>query len=280
VDPVQPVLALDLFPAERAALVDLLSALSEEDWAAPTVCESWSVKDIALHLLADDLGRLSRGRDGFAGAAFAPEGKASYEAELLAFINEMNETWVLAARRFSPRLVVDLLRWSGEETQRYFLSLDLFATGEPVSWAGPEPAPVWLDVAREYTERWLHQQQMRDAVARPGLKEPRFFSPVLDTFVRALPHTFRDVLAPQGTQVALSITGDAGGDWTLVRDGGRWSLFRGAGRGAAAVGVLDQETAWRLFTKGVAKEAAAAKAELRGDRSLARHVLDTVSIIA
>jgi hypothetical protein len=59
-----------------------------------------------------------------------------------------------------------------------------------VSWVGPDPVPNWLDVAREYTERWTHQQQARDAVGMPGLREPTFMAPVLATFVHALPQAF------------------------------------------------------------------------------------------
>ncbi len=274
-----PVIVVDLFPAEREALLDLLLQLREEEWAASTVCTGWSVKDLAAHLLGDDIGRLSRGRDSFVGAAFVPGGKRDFKAELLDYINEANEGWVRATRRISPRLLCDLLRLTGEETRRYFESLDLYETGEPVSWAGPDPAPVWLDVAREYTERWHHQQQIRDAVCRPGLKEPRFFAPVLDTFVRALPDTFRDVEAATGTQVALIVSGEAGGDWSLVREE-RWVLYQGSDSASAATVTLDQETAWRLFTKGIGKDEAAEKATLTGDRSLAMRALDTVSIIA
>ena len=275
-----PVLVLDLFPEERAALLELLSSLTEEQWGRPTACPGWSAKDIALHLLGDDIGRLSRGRDAFAPAAFAPTGRGDFEAELLAFINRQNERWVEATRRLSPRLLIDLLRWSGEETQRYFESLDQFALGEPVSWAGQEPAPVWLDVAREYTERWLHQQQIRDAVERHGLKEPRLFAPVLDTFVRALPHTFRDVAAPAGTHVRLGITGDAGGEWSLVRGEAGWRLYAHADGEPQATAVLDQETAWRLLTKGISRDGALAAATISGERALGLKVLDTVSIIA
>ncbi len=52
---------------------------------------------------------------------------------------------------------------TGEQTNAYFQRVDPFAMGGPVSWAGPEPAPVWLDVAREFTERWHHQQHIRAA---------------------------------------------------------------------------------------------------------------------
>jgi Mycothiol maleylpyruvate isomerase N-terminal domain len=40
-----------LFSPERASLLELLSALSAEQWQAPTVCPGWSVKDVALYLL-------------------------------------------------------------------------------------------------------------------------------------------------------------------------------------------------------------------------------------
>ena len=278
--PLDPVLVLHLFPEERSALLDLLSHLTDDEWDRPTVCPGWSVKDVALHLLGDDVGRLSRGRDAFSGAAFVPKGHADFEAHLLAFINRMNELWAQAARRISPRLLCDLLRFTGDETQRYFQSLDLFAIGEPVSWAGPGPALVWLDVAREYTERWLHQQQIRDALGTPALKEPRFFATVLATFVRALPHTFRDVPTHDGTHVKLIISGDAGGKWSLLRREGRWALYRDVSANPHAAAVIDADTAWRLFTKGVTKADALARASIRGDRALAEKLFDTVSIIA
>src|SRR5262249_24295032 len=51
-----------LLQAERAALLTLLGELDPTAWAKPTVCPDWSVKDVALHILDDDLGWLSRGR--------------------------------------------------------------------------------------------------------------------------------------------------------------------------------------------------------------------------
>ena len=116
-NPLEPVLTLHLFPEERTLLLDLLASLGPKQWDAPTVCAGWSVKDIAAHLLADDLGKLARGRDSHAAAAFAPSSPDDVEAQLLDFINRQNEAWVAAARRLSPRLLIDLLRWSGEETQ-------------------------------------------------------------------------------------------------------------------------------------------------------------------
>src|SRR6266851_1908008 len=49
---------------ERQDLLVLLDDLSDSDWIAATDSGHWRVKDVALHLLDDDLGWLSRGRDG------------------------------------------------------------------------------------------------------------------------------------------------------------------------------------------------------------------------
>jgi uncharacterized protein (TIGR03083 family) len=279
--PCGPVHVLDLFPPDREALLALLAELDDEAWARPTVCEGWTAKDVALHLLGDDIGLLSRRRDAFQDMSLARgAGDLSVWENLVAYLNRWNEAWVGAARRISPPLLIDLLRFAGEQTQRYFESLDLEETGPPVSWAGPQPAPVWLDVAREYTERWLHQQQIRDAVERPGQTEPRFLSPVLDTFVRALPHTFHDVLAPEDTHVRLTVSGEAGGVWSLVRHEAHWALYHDVEMEPVASVNLDQDVAWRLFTRGLTREEALATAVLDGDRSLGLRVLSTVSIIA
>jgi uncharacterized protein (TIGR03083 family) len=271
----EPIIVADLFPEVLDSLLDVLSGLSPEDWDKPTACSRWSVKDIATHLLGGQLGILSRKRDGY-----AYSGNPIRWDELVTLINNLNDTWVNAASRLSPRVLCDLLKLSGEEVCAYFNSLDPYAIGGPVSWAGPERVPVWLDLAREYTEWWHHQQQIRDAVGKPGLKEPRLFAPVLDTFVRALPHTYRNVDAKDGTVVALTISGDSGGRWLQQRENGTWQLYLDGNHPADAEAIIDQEIAWRLFCKGMGKDEALAGATLLGDRVLASKALEMISVIA
>jgi uncharacterized protein (TIGR03083 family) len=237
----EPVFVLDLFPLIRQALLQLLTGLNEEEWYLPTVCTGWSVKDIALHLLGDDVGLLSRKRDGFDSLAKVyPRRRIDGWSDLVAYLNEINALWVQATRRISCELLCSLLAFTGEETDRYFASLDPSVIGSPVSWAGPDPAPVWLDIAREYTERWIHQQQIRDAFEKPGLKERRFLAPVLETFVRALPHTFRDIEANNGTHIQLIISGEAGDTWSLQRENDRWVLGKTSPAPVAASVSMDQ----------------------------------------
>lgn len=272
--PVEPIIVVDLFEPMLERLLQLLRGLTAQQWSYATPCEGWTVKDLALHLLGDEIAQLSRGRDSDM-SSLLPGG-----ADLVSRINQHNALWVEATRRMSPRLLCDLLDMTGHEVVQYFKSLDLMAMNGTVSWAGPDPAPVWFDVAREYTERWHHQQHIREAVGRPELTEAAFLAPVLDTFVRALPYTFRAVAAPEQTVVKLTVAGDAGRSWHLLREEARWSLYTETPFAPASVVTLDQETAWKLFTKGIAKEEAKAKARIEGNEALAATLFDAVAIIA
>ncbi len=271
---------IDLFPGERGALLTLLESLTPVEWEAPTVCEGWSVKDIAAHLVGDDVGRLARGRDGHANPAFHIDPALDPWTGLVAAIDQQNEIWVTAMRRLSPPLLIDLLRLTGEQTDAYFRQLDLERIGGPVDWAGPEPVPVAFDLAREYTERWVHQQHIRDAVNRPGLRERRWCHPVLATFVHGLRRSLSGAGAADGTAVRLLITGEAGGEWVAVKTGDSWQIGTDHEGPFAATVTLDQDTAWRLFTRGISPEEARAQATLSGDPALSGRVLDTVSILA
>jgi uncharacterized protein (TIGR03083 family) len=272
----QPIEVSHLFPELLDHLLALLSRLSPAEWQTPTTCAGWSVKDVALHLLGGDAGILSRGRD-----QFTPATRPIRSAEDLAeLVNNLNAGWLQATQRLSPRLLCDLLRYLGNQVCDHFQSLDPYALGGPVSWVGPEPAPVWLDLAREYTERWHHQQHIRDAVDQPGLKEARYLAPALDAFVRALPRAFRHAPAPDGTLFTLTIAGESGGRWSLLREEGYWRLYRDVDRAPDAAVLIDQDSAWRLFTNGLDSAEARSKTEISGDRSLEQHVLDMVSIIA
>jgi uncharacterized protein (TIGR03083 family) len=271
--PSAPVETAQLFPELHAALMALLADLAPDDWLRPTACAGWSVHDVALHLLGGQLGNLSRRRDGFSRLAPAPgEGVGP-------FVNRINDEWMRAGRRISPAVLRDLLAVTGPQLAAYFASLDPSAIGGAVSWAGPEPAPVWLDVAREYSEWWHHQQHIRDAVGRPGLTEPRYLGPAIATFVHALPVALGAAAAADGSAVVLAVTGDGGGEWTAWREGGRWRLGEGAAGQPAARVVLDADATWRLFTRGLDPEAARASARLEGDPALVEAVLHTVAII-
>lgn len=275
--PLEPVLVLDRFAPLHAELIGLLRGLAPDDWGRPTACALWSVRDIAAHLLDDDLRRLSFHRDGQAPPAAGPMGGA----ELVALVNQMNAEWVAVARRMSPRVIVDLLEVTGPWVVDLFRATDPFAPGHwAVTWAGEETSPHWFDVGRDYTERWLHQQQIRDAVGAAPLTGRAWLHPVLDLFVRALPVAYRHTRAASGATVAVIIEGEAGGAWTLRSEDGRWALYGGAPPRPTATATMTDDTAWRLFSKGLKGETARGRVAIGGDQALGAVALGALAVLA
>jgi uncharacterized protein (TIGR03083 family) len=268
------IIVVDRFGPLRTHLLTLLADLSEDDWAGPTAAPRWSVKDVVAHLLGGDLAILSGKRDGF----HLPQEIQNHN-QLIELVDRLNAEWVVAARRMSPRLLRELLAFTGPEVETCFASLDPLVIGRAVSWAGPEPAPVWFDLAREFTERWHHQQQIRDATGRPTLYDPYFLSPVLDTFVRALPYAFRNTIAPPGTSVRFEISGDAGGVWSVYKTEEAWALLLDSVAAPATNVIIPQDVAWRLFTKGIDREKARSLAVIAGRSDLAAPIFATTAII-
>jgi uncharacterized protein (TIGR03083 family) len=275
--PVEPVEVVDLFPPLIGELLSVLRSLKPSDWERPTVCLPWSVKDVAAHLLGGNLSRLWK-QDERMTATDAPF--VGFD-ELVDLINQQNEAWVQAAKRISPEMLIEFLDLTDRRLYEYFKMLPLHeVAGISVAWASDDLAPNWLDIAREYTEKWLHQQHIREAVHEPLLTQPVWLSPVLETFMHALPRAFRDERSGYSTSVLVRITGEAGGDWSLVREETGWQLYKGNDPNASATVQLDQDLAWRLFTKGVGREEARSRVKIAGDVALGERVLDTVAIMA
>jgi uncharacterized protein (TIGR03083 family) len=271
-----PILVAPLLLIVDRLLIDLLGSLSPEEWERQTVAAKWKVKDVAAHLLDTQLRKLSIVRDSAAGE---PANIRSPQ-DLVAFINRLNEEGVRVYRRLSPEVLISLLEVSARESAAFHQSLDPFAPAMfAVSWAGDEVSPNWFDTARELTERWHHQQQIRLAVHKPDIMTPELYHPVLDCFMRGLPHAFRDVHAENGTEVRVDVTGDCGGTWWLHRRDGRWLLLDAGSTAPSAHVVIPQEIAWLVFTKGVGRDDAPRQAQIYGDETLGSHVLRLIAIV-
>jgi uncharacterized protein (TIGR03083 family) len=275
----KPLLVADLFPELGEELVGLLRSLDEDAWYLPTLCPEWSVRDLVAHLLDTACRRISLHRDSL--APLTPDVPPAGYGDLVDFLNDLNAQWVAASRRLSPRLLTDLVEFTEPELAAVMRSLDPWAPAMfPVSWAGESESLAWFDVARELTERWHHQQQIRAAVDAPKLSDPRFAAPVFETFVRALPVCYRAVSADRGTTVTVRIGGEETYAYSLIREESGWDLLRGAPEDSTTAIELDEEVAWLLFTKGIDPRAAREKAAVWGDVELARPYFEAVAVMA
>jgi uncharacterized protein (TIGR03083 family) len=254
----------DLFRLERERLVDLLSGLSTDDWQRPTPCPDWTVLDLCNHLLGDDLGWLARHRDGYQGLVPAPD---LDETGFASWLDGLQMTWVVGARRLSPQLVVELLHWSGAQVADGLAQQDNSAVTASVSWAGPQPVPVWLDQLRELSEQWIHRQQLLHGLGRPSDLRSDIAGPVLDGLRWAYPYRLQAVSARSGDTVTITVTGTVKRIWHLVAGQGGWRFSPEAGERCVATLDVTADEAWRLLTNNLPAEAQSAL-YLKGDTSV------------
>jgi len=264
-----------LFAVERDRLNDLLAGLREPDWQRPSPCPGWSILGLCGHLLGDDFGLLARHRDGHYGT-IPPEGAT--EGEFVAWLDEMQAEWVSASRRLSPRLITDLLRWTGPQVADTFRREDPRACTASVSWAGSSPVPAWLDQARELSEYWIHRQQLLQGLGRPSDLRADLAEPVLDGLRWAYPYRLAQAPSRPGDTVTLAITGQVTMTWHLVATGTGWRFEGQPGTRQAASLAMSTEDAWRLLTNNLP---AGRRAELAasGDGAVTGILLRTRAII-
>jgi uncharacterized protein (TIGR03083 family) len=271
-----PILCAPLLRRVDAKLIELLRDLRPEDSDRPTLAPAWKVRDVAAHLLDTALRKLSLVRD----HCFVEPADTRSPQDLVDLVNRLNREGVTVYRRLSPPILVNMMEMACLQSADFHESLDPFSPAVfNVSWAGESTSLNWFDTTRELTERWHHQQQMRLATNRPGIMTPELYHPVLDCFVRGLPHAFRDVHVPFGTTVQLEIAGDCGGIWLMNKHNSGWSFASSSETTPAARVVIPQELAWRVFTKGIDRKEALAHSSLEGDRTLGERVFHLTAIV-
>src|SRR3954471_9950013 len=115
---------LHLFRPLNEKLIEVLKSLSSEDWNKKTVAGSWTVKDVAAHLLDTNMRFISIHRDH---ASLVPDRQINSYTDLVAYLNQLNGDWVKAMKRVSGPQLIDLLTTTHEDYIRGLESLDLHA---------------------------------------------------------------------------------------------------------------------------------------------------------
>ena len=276
---VEPLSVAYLFPELDMLLLGYLRKLSPADWERKTVAPQWSVKDVAAHLLDSNIRALSFLRDNQPGETV--ETPRSYN-DLVVFLNELNAEWIRAFRRVSPAVLIDLLEITGKPFCERMQSLDPSAPARfAVAWAGESESANWFHVAREYTEKWHHQQQIRLAAGDDDvLLTERLYLPHLDASMRGLPHHYRTVMAQAGTVIRFTVSGLDNARWYLVRENDRWDLFSDHDGPVSCSVEIDGRIAWRIFTKGISRVEARAHLRIEGEQGLGARVLDMTAVKA
>ncbi|MCK9425907.1 MAG: maleylpyruvate isomerase N-terminal domain-containing protein [Ignavibacteriaceae bacterium] len=267
-----------LFPDLYSELIEVLQKLSADEWNYPTSSSKWSVKDIVAHLIDTDLRRISFQRDHLTPPTYNKQ--IDDFKNIVEYLNYLNNTWVDAAKRLSQGVLIDLLNYIKIEMPKLLNSLDmeskaLFA----VWWAGEDESKCWFDIAREYTEKWYHHQQIRAALGKPLLVEQKWIHPLIDTFVRGLPNIYQKVYPDKNNvSVLLEVEDILEGKWILKKNNS-WELFVGEELDYTSKVVMNADTTWRMFTKNISKEAAKKRISIYGDIELGQVILELTTVI-
>ena len=272
---------LDLFPELTSELVKLLKGIRMTDWNKPSPIKGRTVKDLVSHLIDSSLRRLSIQRDKYTSKSVKADIK-SY-ADLVDYIQHLNKEWMKTTERLSPQIILELLEYSEGQLYDFFKTLDpegkaIFS----VQWAGEEESKNWFDIAREYTEKWHHQMQIRLALNKPLLMDKKFTEPLYDTFMLGLPHLYREMKNyPAGDTIMITLTGNLNKTWLLEKQEDKRILTDKLEKEANTKIRFSEKDAWIIFTNTDRdKEKYKSKIDIAGDTELGYKLIDFVTVLS
>ena len=150
-----------------------------------------------------------------------------------------------------------------------------------VAWAGEEQSANWFDIAREYTEKWHHQQQIRDAIGRPGLNAPHLLRALIETLLRALPLAYESTSADKGAGVVIVAPDLDGEAWLVRHDAEEWNLYHVSKDASSDAAIeIGSDALWRHLMKQMPRDEVRASAEITGASELAAPFFAAVAVMA
>jgi uncharacterized protein (TIGR03083 family) len=241
-----------------AATIGICADLTDDGWATRTECPLWTVKDVCAHLVGGEVW-MSEGHppqpEGLAGIADRPVA-ARRAASGAAVLAELREVFALRQRQ---------------------LAASPPDPAEPTLTAYGWPVTVGILLTHRAFDAWVHEQDIRRAVGRPGNLDAPAAHISRDILLASLARVVaRLAAAPAGAVVRLTVEGPVAFDVAVTVDADRrghltpWTGADGAD-GASTTLRTDWETYSRLAAGRLAP--AAAEVEVGGDAEVASRVL-------
>ena len=266
-----PILCAPLLRKVDAMLLELLASLGPEEWDLQTVAPRWKVRDVAAHLLDTVLRKLSLVRDGWVVEVPADD--------LSGFIRRLNHEGVAVYRRLSPAVLISLMRWRAARAPLSRVARPLRAGRVRRELGGRRAFPELVRHGARI-DRTLAPSAADPARRRtPGPHDSGVVSPR----ARLLPARLAPRLSSHRRPARHQ---GPGGDLRRMRrrlanqtEETRWAAT-GPADGWDSRIVIPQDIAWRVFTKGIAREEAERQVAHGRRPDLGLRVLDLTAIVA
>ena len=180
------------------SIASVCAELSAAEWRAPTACPGWAVQDHVAHMIGTESALAGRP---------TPDVDVERFTHVRNSIGRSNEAWVEERRSWAPGEVLDEFRAITGLRYRALqaMSQDDF---DAESWtpAGPDTYGRFLQI--RVMDCWMHEQDIREAVRRPGHQTGAAVGVALDEVVGALGYIIAKLGgAPRGSSVRLVLTG-------------------------------------------------------------------------
>ena len=250
----------------------LCSSFTENQWKMPTDCPGWSVQDQLSHLVGAESGIL-----GHPAPTHTPP-ETNHVKNDIGRSNEVVVDW----RRTWPGAQV--LEEFQELTRRRLsmlrsLSAEDFAT-ETQTPIGPGTMADF--VAIRIFDAWIHEQDMRRAVARPGHLEGPVAEHSVGRLAMAMPFVVgKKTQAADGATVVFEITGPAGRVLPIGMEGTRAKALDSVPTQPTVRLTMDTETFVCLGCGRWEPTAALVTSKVAswGDEELAHRILNQLNIM-
>ena len=251
-----------------AEFVALARDVPEDQWDLPTDLEGWSVKDNVAHTAHLE-----------AVLAGAPEETIPVEpgAHVRDLSGLYTEQGVVARRDRDMSTLADEIE---EAAARRSAELD---ADPPTDAASPPPrtpggAPWSTErlLSNRPLDVWMHEQDIRRAIGRPGGLDTAAARHTVAVFGNALPMVVGKRVRPTpGTTVQVEVP-DAGGSWTVrMGDDGRAALVDPVASPTVRI-VLSTEDF--VVLAGGRRPVETTDPKIEGDAELGRAVLDNLAV--
>jgi uncharacterized protein (TIGR03083 family) len=263
---------VDDLAAVWRAIDGLCSSLTAEEWGRPTDCPGWTVKDLISHIAGTELMLLKRR---------PPDHRPPNAGQLPNPLAEFNEVEVDFRRPWPAERVLEEFR---EATTARLSMLEGMGDEE---FSRETPSPLGKVPYREFMrlrvfDGWVHEQDIRRAVDRPGGLDGHIAQQAVDRMAAAMPYVVgKKVAPPDGTAVVFAVTGGAGGVFPIEIVGGR--AYPSPATPDSPTARLEMDTeAFICLTCGRGDPWALVRAgriRLEGDETLGHRIMERANVM-
>jgi uncharacterized protein (TIGR03083 family) len=195
--PDQDLELLDRLEGVWASMAALGDTLTEAEWQAPTACPGWSVQDNYAHIIGIEA--MTMGKP-------APDRTPPDAEHVKNDIGRSNEIWVDAYRDRSGAEVLAAFREITDERLASLRAPDADLGAE--SWTPMGPGTVRDLLPFRVFDSWVHEQDVRRALDRPGGWQSAAAAASVDRMLDVMPMIVgKRVAPPEGTTVVFTIEG-------------------------------------------------------------------------